>query len=274
MNTEETKTTPGVGTPPQSAPSHSHGGQVPVTGKGQNIAATQEHNIESTCIQGHNIASTGTQGIQEQNIAATQEHNIESTCIQGQNTASSGTQHSQRDINAATSPSTPESGTKREQGTFKGKSAFSGTPGAAHAAQHTAASSGTQSILDPRDNNNTASSGTIGTKDIKANQIEGVSHLSANTAIQRGGKSAVTHQTYTQPRSGTYKGINREERAGTPMATQRTTAFLSDALGTLINRSHFHKTKTSKTQGNNNGFGEIQEDYLSAQRSSRGEKTK
>ena len=44
MNTERTNTTPGEGTPPTSAPSHSHGGQ------------------------GQNIASSGTQSFQDPNV--------------------------------------------------------------------------------------------------------------------------------------------------------------------------------------------------------------
>ena len=61
-------------------------------------------------------------------------------------------------------------------------------------------------------------------------------------------RESIYTAAYTQPQSGTHKGI-----------VQSTTAILRDALGTLIIHSHFHKTKTLKTQVNNNRFGEIQD---------------
>ena len=88
------------------------------------------------------------------------------------------------------------------------------------------------------------------------------SRLFANTTAQRGGKGADKHQqAFTQPHSGTHKGINRkerrrrereEDRAGTPVATRRTTASSRNALGAFITRSHFHKTKTHRSQHSNN----------------------
>ena len=99
MNTRMTTTTPGEGTPPTSAPSHSHGGQG--------------HKID--------IASSGTQGNQDSRDSNT--------------IASSGTTEF---IGEASSGTVGTDDTKGNQGTFKGKNASSGTSGSAPAAHQVA----------------------------------------------------------------------------------------------------------------------------------------
>ena len=120
MNTRMT-TTPGEGTPPTSAPPHSHGGQ----GNNVDIASSGTQGNQITR-DSNTIAFSGTQGNQD-----TRDSNNDDIASSGTQDASSGTQGSQvftkRDDDILASSGTKDSIGDASSGTVKATSGKQGT---------------------------------------------------------------------------------------------------------------------------------------------------